>query len=125
METLMFTFGVLTMIAVAIAIVIVIGAVKVFKLNKQVQQLFSYTDSERRDVLDQISQLYSNIENERKDMLQQVSDLERQLNQQVDVIHRRIDESISASQAYTNRRIDKLIDPHSVVQEAKKTLLKG
>ena len=95
METLSFTFGVLSVVAVIFVAVIVLGIVKVVKQQKQINSLQSE--------LERVWQHQSRIEDE----------IHQRIGQNQDYSIRQIDETRS----YIDSRIDKL--------EAKKQLIKG
>jgi uncharacterized membrane-anchored protein YhcB (DUF1043 family) len=83
METMYFTFGVLTMIAMLVVAVVIYSIVKVFKMEKQVKHLQEDTQWKFIDMNDRFRDYHQRIENvytNSKDM----------------------------SNAYTDMRIDKL-----------------
>jgi len=97
METLMFAFGVLTMVLVALAAIAVYSTVKVLKLKKSLEMLDRYMN-------ESISNLYRNNGHIEESM------------------HRRIDELNS----YVDRRFDKLLsDPKFCLNKEDKKLIKG
>jgi len=97
METMYFTFGVLTMIAMLAVAVVVYGIMKVFKMEKQVKYLQEDTQWKFIDMNDRFRDYHQRIENvytSAKDM----------------------------SNAYTDMRVDKLEDKLS---GNSKKLIKG
>ena len=85
METMYFTFGVLTMIAMLVVAVVIYSIVKVFKMEKQVKHLQEDTQWKFIDMNDRFRDYHQRIENvytNAKDM----------------------------SSAYTDMRVDKLED---------------
>lgn len=114
METTMFALGVLTMIMVILITVVVVGIVKVFKMNKQITNLYSYTNDSDRHL------------NLRCHEIERSSD--ERLVRMEEHFHRAITSQIEQSNSYTDKRIDKLIDTYFMVKEAEETnkkLIKG
>ena len=128
METLMFAFGVLTMVLVAIAAIAVYGTVKVLKLKKSLE-------IQDRLLNESISNLYRSnayleeslrkiIDDKSRDVQEQFNQIHHEISHRDDSTHRRIDELNS----YVDRRFDKLIDTYFAVKEAEeqtKKLIKG
>ena len=128
METLMFAFGVLTMVLVAIAAVAVYSTVKVLKLKKSLEMQDRYTN-------ESISNLYRSnayleeslrkiIDERSRDTQDQFNQTHHEISHREDSTNRRIDELNS----YVDRRFDKLIDTYFAVKEAEeqtKKLIKG
>lgn len=128
METLMFAFGVLTMVLVAIAAVAVYSTVKVLKLKKSLEMQDRYTN-------ESISNLYRSnayleeslrkiIDERSRDTQEQFNRTRHEINHRDESMHRRVDDLNS----YVDRRFDKLIDTYFAVKEAEeqtKKLIKG
>ena len=128
METLMFAFGVLTMVLVAIAAVAVYGTVKVLKLKRSLEMQDRYMN-------ESISNLYRSnayleeslrkiIDDKSRDVQEQFNQIHYEISHREESTHRRIDEFNS----YVDRRFDKLIDTYFAVKEAEeqtKKLIKG
>jgi hypothetical protein len=85
METMYFTFGVLTMIALITIGVIVYGIVKVFKMEKQIKVIAEDAKWNYNDINDRFRDTYQRIENSYTN-------------------------SRDIANAYTDMRIDKLED---------------
>lgn len=128
METLMFAFGVLTMVLVALAAIAVYSTVKVLKLKKSLEMQDRYTN----ESISNLYRTYGHIEeNLRKSFDDKFRDVQEQFNQtryeishRDESTHRRIDELNS----YVDRRFDKLVDTYFAVKEAEeqtKKLIKG
>ena len=94
METLSFTFGVLSVVAVIILTVIVMGIVKVLKQQNQIQS-----------IEDHMRHAENRLDKNFQDMHRLVDDLHKQTGQKIDQLH-----------SYVDSRIDKC--------EAKKQLIK-
>jgi len=128
METLMFAFGVLTMVLVAIAAIAVYSTVKVLKLKKSLE-------IQDRLINDSISNLYRSnahleeslrkiIDERSRDTQEQFNQTRHEISHRDESMHRRVDELNS----YVDRRFDKLIDTYFAVKEAEeqtKKLIKG
>ena len=128
METLMFAFGVLTMVLVAIAAIAVYSTVKVLKLKKSLEMQDRYTN-------ESISNLYRSnayleeslrkiIDERSRDTQDQFNQTHHEISHRAETTNRRIDELNS----YVDRRFDKLIDTYLAVKEAEKQtkkLIKG
>ena len=124
METLSFTFGILTMVAIIIVVTAVVGIVKVVKqqaqlkrLEKDIEWIGNRFDNERRD----LETLLNNVETSTDGRFYE---LERHANNITDVVNLKIDKDneqiyyqINETRSYIDSRIDKL--------EAKKQLIKG
>ena len=90
METLSFAFGMLTMIGIALAVVVVIGIVKVFRMQNRMEILQTRIVETHNQILQRISFDITNVENV-------ISDDRREMNQRVDVLN-----------SYVDSRFDKL-----------------
>ena len=95
MEIISFTFGVLSVIATVFMVVVVLGIVKVLKLQKQIKELHGDLSHTHTQIFDGDKNVYQRIDKE------------------VEQLHRRIDDAHS----YIDSRIDKL--------SASKQLIKG
>jgi hypothetical protein len=105
METMYFTFGILTMVAVISIGAIVYGVVKVFKMEKQIKHLQEDTQWKFIDMNDRLRGIHQQIDNS-------------------------YTSSKEMSNAYTDMRIDKLEDKLTGASIAKeqlknKNLIKG
>jgi len=88
METLSFAFGILAMVAIMLVIVVVVGIVKVYNQQKQINDLSVRDESTHR-----------RIDNDMRDVYQQ-------MHKNKEVAFRRLDEL----QSYIDSRIDKTIN---------------
>jgi len=98
METLYFVLGVLTMVAVGFITAFVLGMLKIFKLQQQInsiEQNFEPLWNEIRTNTDEITRI---IELDR-----------REHNDMIENIYRRISDAETACQSYTDSRVDKAI----------------
>jgi hypothetical protein len=104
METLSFAFGVLSMIGLLFVIVIVIGAVKVIKQEKQIKELNHDLSDNMRGVWQTMDRRFEEI------------------HQRIDDVHRTIDRNYSESKSYTDSRLDKLDQKLTGTTDTKQTL---
>jgi hypothetical protein len=121
METTMFALGILATIMVMFIAVVVVGTVKVFKMNKQIKELYTYIHEIERHWSDRLNDTHRDINMVEGTLRNGMEHYERAVNDQ-------ITDSVTQSNSYTDRRIDKLIDTYFEVQEAKqqsKKLIKG
>ena len=118
METTMFALGVLAMIMVMLITVVVVGIVKVFKMHKQIINLYSHFYDSERHLNDRCRDI-ERIAHDRFDRMEE--HFPRSVNDQ-------ITDAVTQSNSYTDKRIDKLIDTYFMVKEAEQTnkkLIKG
>ena len=128
METLMFAFGVLTMVLVAIAAIAVYGTVKVLKLKRSLEMQDRYTNESITNLYRSYGQiedsLHRRFDEKSRDVQEQFNQVYHEISHRAESTHRRIDELNS----YVDRRFDKLIDTYFAVKEAEeqtKKLIKG
>ena len=126
METLMFAFGVLTMVLVAIAAIAVYSTVKVLKLKKSLE-------IQDRLINDSITNLYRSngqiedslhrrFDDKSRDVQEQFNQIHYEISHRDESLHRRIDELNS----YVDRRFDKLLsDPKFCLNKEDKKIIKG
>ena len=128
METLMFAFGVLTMVLVAIAAVAVYGTVKVLKLKRSLEMQDRYMNESISNLYRSNAHLEENlrkiIDDESRNVREQINQIQYEISYRNESSDRRIDELNS----YVDRRFDKLIDTYFAVKDAEeqtKKLIKG
>ena len=128
METLMFAFGVLTMVLVAIAAIAVYGTVRVLKLKRSLEMKDRYMNESISNLYRTIGHIEENLRKSFDDKSRVVQEHYNQIHHEIshldDSTHRRIDELNS----YVDRRFDKLVDTYFAVKEAEeqtKKLIKG
>ena len=106
-----FAIGILTMIVFAIVVAIVIGVLKVTALAKEVLTIKKRQEDTERELFHQINMVEQTLSN--------------QINHNDDATHRVLDETHRMGMAYTDKRIDKLVDTYfEVKKNTKKDLLK-
>jgi len=126
METLMFAFGVLTMVLVAIAAIAVYSTVKVLKLKKSLEVADRLLNDSITNLYRSNGQiedsLHRRFDEHRRDMQEQFNQTHHEISHRDDSTHRRIDELNS----YVDRRFDKLLsDPKFCLNKEDKKLIKG
>lgn len=126
MEALMFAFGVLTMVLVAIAAIAVYSTVKVLKLKKSLEMQDRYTN-------ESISNLYRSnahleeslrkiIDDESRNVQDRINQIHYEISHRDESMHRRVDDLNS----YVDRRFDKLLsDPKFCLNKEDKKIIKG
>ena len=105
-----FAIGIVTMVVFALAIATVIGMLKVISIAKEVVKLKRRLEDDERELSRDINMVESTIIN--------------QLNHQADNIYQAMENANRTQAAYTDKRIDKLIDTYFEVKNAKKQILK-
>jgi predicted PurR-regulated permease PerM len=132
METTMFALGVLTMIMVIMITVVVIGIVKVFRMSKQITNLYSYIRDTEQDLNNRDLSIERSIDQRMSDMYRDINMIESTMHNGLEhatkAVNSQITDSVTQSASYTDKRIDKLIDTYFMVKEAEETnkkLIKG
>ena len=105
-----FAIGIVTMVMFAVVIITVIGILKVTKIATELLKLKRRLEDDERELSRDINMVESTITN--------------QLNHQADNIYQAMENANRTQAAYTDRRIDKLIDTYFEVKNAKKQVLK-
>ena len=105
-----FAIGIVTMVMFAVVIITVIGILKVTKIATELLTLKRRLEDDERELSREINMVESTIMN--------------QLNHQTDNIYQAMENTSRSQAAYTDRRIDKLIDTYFEVKNAKKQILK-
>jgi C4-dicarboxylate-specific signal transduction histidine kinase len=128
METLMFAFGVLTTVLVAIAAIAVYSTVKVLKLKRSLEMQYRGLNESISNLYRSNSQLEEHlhriIDERSRDMQDQNNQIRHEISHRDETTNRRVNELNS----YVDRRFDKLIDTYFAVKEAEeqtKKLIKG
>ncbi len=105
-----FAIGVVTMIVFALAIITVLGILKVTSLAKSLVTLKSRLEDNERELSREIHMFEQTLSN--------------QINHTHDGMNRSMDEMYRHSMAYTDKRVDKLIDTYFDHKNIKKQVLK-
>ena len=95
MDITSFVLGVLTVIAVIFVAAVVVGLLKIYKLQKQVKDLTSGLHSTELSINDRLSQEYEWLS-------KTLDERHREALDQINLVHK-------DSMAYTDSRIDKLL----------------
>ena len=118
METIMFAFGVLTMVLVAIAAIAVYSTVKVLKLKRSLEMQDRYMNESISNLYRSNAHLEENlrkiIDDESRNVREQINQIQYEISYRNESSDRRIDELNS----YVDRRFDKLIDTYFAVKDA-------
>lgn len=84
METLSFAFGMLAMIAAALVAVVVVGMVKVLKMQSNIDNLYRVVDNSDNHIHQRISNEYQSLD-------RVIVDDRRELNQRIDKLNSYVD----------------------------------
>ena len=123
METTYFVLGMLSVVALIFIGVIAWG---MFKINKQQTEIGNLKEDIQqlvRRISQEIEDTTRRIDYERQNIQSEVRGYSDRLERQITDIWRGVTDSISESNSYTDKRIDKLIDTYDIKKE--KDLLKG
>lgn len=138
MEVTAYVLGMLTIVTVAFVTGIVVGLLKIMKLNKQTIYLESRLDREVEHIYrhheGEHTAVWSQFENAGRDVtmvertiLNQIDAVRREAEQSIDELHRAVAHESNEGRRYTDSRIDKLIDTYFDMKKfnEKKEVLKG
>jgi predicted PurR-regulated permease PerM len=123
METTYFVLGVLTVVAVIVAGLITWGLLMINKQQTEIGNLKEDIQGLVRTISQEIEDTTRRIDYERQNIQLEFRGYNDRLEKQITDIWRGITDSISESNSYTDKRIDKLIDTYDIKKE--KDLLKG
>jgi predicted PurR-regulated permease PerM len=128
METTYFVLGMLSVVALIFIGVIAWGMVKISKQQTEIGSLQENIQGLVRTISQEIEDTTRRIDSERRYIQSEVREHNDRLERQFTDIWRGIDtrimDSISESNSYTDKRIDKMIDTYFEVKK-NKDLLKG
>jgi len=124
METTYFVLGVLSVVALIFIGVITWGMFKISKQQTEIGNLKEDIQQLVRRISQEIDDTTRRIDSERQYIQSGVREHNDRLERQITDIWRGMTNSISESNSYTDKRIDKLIDTISDVKKDK-GLLKG
>jgi len=119
MEILSFAFGVLSMIGLLFVIAIVIGAVKVIKQGKRIEELEQQVSDNMRDVMETT---HHRFEETHRNLDQRIDDTHRRIDENSRNVHDLIDKNYTELISYTDSRLDKLEQKLTSTINAKQTL---
>jgi len=123
METTYFVLGMLSVVALIFIGVITWGMFKISKQQTEIGNLKEDIQQLVRRISQEIEDTTRRIDSERQYIQSGVREHNDRLERQITDIWRGITDSISESNSYTDKRIDKLIDTYDIKKE--KDLLKG
>lgn len=131
----LFILGIVSTILVAMLSVIVVGIVKIVKLQRQIKEMnLSYyrdMDHIHRKIEDSNSETWRQFETAGRDvtmvektLMNQIDKTRKETDQAIDQLHRIGAELNENARRYTDSRIDKLVDTYFDMMGSKK-LIKG
>jgi predicted PurR-regulated permease PerM len=123
METTYFVLGMLSVVALIFIGVIAWGMFKISKQQTEIGNLKEDIQGLVRTISQEIEDTTRRIDYERQNIQSGVREHNDRLERQITDIWRGMTDSISESNSYTDKRIDKLIDTYDIKKE--KDLLKG
>ena len=123
METTYFVLGMLSVVALIFIGVIAWGMFKISKQQTEIGNLKEDIQQLVRTISQEIEYTTRRIDSERQYIQSEVREHNDRLERQITDIWRAMTDSISESNSYTDKRIDKLIDTYDIKKE--KDLLKG
>ena len=123
METTYFVLGVLSVVALIFIGVITWGMFKISKQQTEIGNLKEDIQQLVRRISQEIEYTTRRIDSERQYIQSDFREHNDRLERQITDIWRGVTDSISESNSYTDKRIDKLIDTYDIKKE--KDLLKG
>jgi predicted PurR-regulated permease PerM len=123
METTYFVLGMLSVVALIFIGVIAWGMFKISKQQTEIGNLKEDIQGLVRTISQEIEDTTRRIDYERQNIQSEVRGYSDRLERQITDIWRAMTDSISESNSYTDKRIDKLIDTYDIKKE--KDLLKG
>jgi predicted PurR-regulated permease PerM len=124
METTYFVLGVLTVVAVIVAGLITWGLLMINKQQTEIGNLKEDIQGLVRTISQEIEDTTRRIDSERRYIQSDFRENNDRLERQITDIWRGMTNSISESNSYTDKRIDKMIDTYFEVKK-NKDLLKG
>jgi hypothetical protein len=105
MEILSFALGMLTIVAVALVVVIVVGIVKVFKQQSDIRSTQEWLSNHEQNVNNQFREFQGTVSRQENDLYKSIGESRRDLYEAVD---NKYTDAISTANAYTDSRLDKL-----------------
>ena len=123
METTYFVLGMLSVVALIFIGVIAWGMFKISKQQTEIGNLKEDIQQLMRTISQEIEYTTRRIDSERQYIQSDFREHNDRLERQITDIWRGVTDSISESNSYTDKRIDKLIDTYDIKKE--KDLLKG
>jgi gas vesicle protein len=141
MEITYFVLGMLTIVALVILTAVVVGMVKINKLEKKTHNLYELCSSIEGDLRREIENIYNNISRENEEIRRVISDTNRDItmvektimnridqtrqewDRAIDEAHKVMGEMSFADRRYIDSRIDRVMAKESL--DGAKQILKG
>ena len=124
METTYFVLGMLSVVALIFIGVIAWGMFKISKQQTEIGNLKEDIQQLMRTISQEIEYTSRRIDTERQNIHSEFREHNDRLERQITDIWRGVTDSISESNSYTDKRIDKMIDTYFDIKK-NKDLLKG
>ena len=125
----MFALGILATTMLMVIAVVVVGIVKVFKMNKQITNRHSFLNDSERYISNRCTDIERNAHDRSVEIERNAHDrFDRVEEHFTRAVNDQITDAVTQSNSYTDKRIDKLIDAYFEVQEVRqqsKKLIKG
>ena len=126
METLSFAFGMLTVIGAAFAALVVVGIVKVFKMQKQISSLQLVISNAQDEIHQRIthegSTLSGAINRQDREINQRITHEGSELSRVIGDDRREINQRVDQLNSYVDSRLDKL-ESKFIGNSAKKQII--
>jgi outer membrane murein-binding lipoprotein Lpp len=123
MEITSFVLGMLTIVAVIILTVIVVGMVKISKLEKKSHNLYELCSSIEGDLRCLISETNRDITMVEKTIMNRIDQTRQEMDRAIDETHRAMAEISHSDRSYIDSRIDKVVARGSL--DGSKQILNG
>lgn len=123
MEITAYVLGMLTIIATIMVTMIVVGVVRIIKLEKRTKQLqheldhtrheiYQYINDGVRSIWDQFETAGRDVTMVEKTIMNQIDQTRQQMDRAIDETHRSMSDISASDRRYIDSRIDKLIDTY-------------
>jgi len=116
MEITSFVLGMLTIVAVIVLTVIIVGMVKINRLINQIKSLQQLSVAIESDLRREIENVYNNMSREDESIRHIIEDTNRDINvvestimQRIDEVDRETHREIDQTRSYIDSRIDKVV----------------
>ena len=134
MEITSFVLGMLTIVAVIILTVIVVGIVKITKLENKTHNIYQLCTSIEGDLRREIDNVYNNMSRENEEIRRVISDtnrditmVEKTIMNQIDITRQETGKAVHTVRtdlnSYIDSRIDKVVAKGAI--ESSKQILNG
>jgi hypothetical protein len=105
MEILSFTLGMLTIVAITLLIVIVVGIVKVFRQQRELKSTQEWLNNHEQYISNRFIELERTMNSTENNIYNTIAERGRDLHQQIEAAYTN---ARDIANAYTDSRIDKL-----------------